>query len=631
MTSNLEVRSTPVLSRMARIPLYALISLGLCASATAESPQADWPAYNNTYDSQRFSPLTQITPANAADLKPACQIALGDDGLFQSGLIESDRTLYVTTAHTTVALDPSTCVERWRHVYTPEEDEVNPVSRGFAYMDGHLFRGTGDGRLLALDAKTGKELWKVRAGDPHQGEFFPAAPVAWSGLIFIGPAGGDWSIQGWMGAFDAKTGKQVWRFNTVPHDGEPGADTWKNRGSAKHGGGGTWAAYTLDTTNGELFVPVGNPAPDLDPGHRPGANLYTDSLVVLEAKTGKLKWYYQVHANDGFDYDQGAPPALYTDATGARRVALGSKDGHVYVLDRETHKLVFRTAVTTIFNADKVPTLTGVRACPGALGGVEWNGPAHDPLKRAIYVGAVDWCMVYQLGEGVPAAFKGDGQIWYGTNINMPPEEPRSGWVSALDDRSGQINWQYHTPAPVTAGVTPTAGGVVFTGDLAGNFFVFDARTGKVLRKLKFDSGLAGGVITYAVDGKQYVAATVGNIGRLTFGGGGTPTVVVMTTGLPADYVEKSLVVDQPEAAARANDPQHGKKVYTQLCATCHGGQGEGVPGAGVPIRNEAERKNYAQVVEWIKNPQPPMPKLYPAPLSDNDVKAIATYLETLK
>lgn len=609
------------------VSLSVVAGLALGAAVAAEPSQADWQTYNHTYDSQRFSPLAQITPANAADLKPACQIVLGDAGLFQSGMLMIDGTLYVTTGHTSVALNAITCAERWRHLYVPEDTEVNPVNRGPAYLNGRLFRGTADGRLLALDAKTGKELWRVQAADPHQGEFFNAAPIAWENLIFIGPAGSDWGIRGWMAAFDAKTGRQVWHFNNIPQIGEPGAETWKDPESAKHGGAGTWASYTLDTATGEIFVPVANPGPDFAPTKRPGDNLYTDSLVVLDARTGKLKWYYQINANDGYDYDLGAPPMLYRDAAGRARVAIGSKNGYVYVLDRASHKFMFRTAVTTIVNPGTQPTAAGVRACPGALGGVEWNGPAYSPISRAIFVGAVDWCMVYKSGD-VP--FKPGGQINYGTDIVMPPSEPRTGWITALDDSTGKISWQFHAPAPVVAGITPTAGGVIFAGDLLGNFYVFEASTGKILQTRKLDSGLAGGIITYAVDGKQYVAATVGNIGRLTFGGGGTPHVVVMTTGLAPDYVASNLVVAEPEAMAAGSDPQRGKKLFGQFCVACHGTHGEGVPGAGASLQNESTRKNHMQVVGWIKNPAPPMPTLYPAPLTESDVEAVATYLETL-
>ena len=230
-------------------------------------------------------------------------------------------------------------------------------------------------------------------------EEFTAAPIAWNGLVFIGPAGGDFGIRGRVAAFDAQTGREVWRFHTIPEGGEAGAETWTLPATVKHGGGGTWTSYTLDPVTRELFVPVGNPAPGYAPEKRPGANLYTNSVVVLDAATGKLKWFYQLDPNDGFDWDLGAAPMLYQDGPRQGRVALGSKDGHVYVLDRQSHKLLFKTEVTTISVRDAKPALKGTNVCPGALGGVEWNGPSYSPLLNTIYVGAVDWCFVELEGK----------------------------------------------------------------------------------------------------------------------------------------------------------------------------------------------------------------------------------------
>ena len=591
---------------------------------------ADWPGYGNGYDSQRFSPLTRITVQNAPTMKAVCEIGLGDDGAFQSGLIMIDDTLYVTTSHTTVALNASDCSARWRHVYAPEEDEVYAVNRGVAYLNGRLFRGTSDGRLLALDAKTGKEVWRVKAADPAEGEFFSAAPIAWNGLVFIGPAGSDWGIKGRVAAFDVNTGREKWQFNTIPTGNEAGAETWKIPDFAKRGGGGTWTSYTLDPASGELFIPVANPGPDFLPDSRPGDNLYTDSLVVLDARTGKLKWYYQLIPNDGFDWDLGAPPMLFSDDAGKQRVALGSKDGHVYVLDRATHRVLFKTEVTTIFNADKKPTPEGIRACPGALGGVEWNGPAFHPTTKTIFVGSVDWCMIFKSGISEPFE-PGARKLYYGTSGEFPPNEPKSGWITALDAATGAVKWRYHASAPVVAGVTPTAGGVVLGGDLAGDFFLLDADNGGLLHKENLSGALAGGIITYEIGAKQFVAATVGNIGRLTFGNGGVPRLVVMTTGLDPSYQTRKFVIEQPELSARASDPARGKTAYSQFCIACHGPQGEGVAGAGVPIQNESTRKDHAQLVAWIKDPLSPMPKLYPSPLADDDVEAISRYVETFK
>jgi len=588
-----------------------------------------WPTYNNGYDGQRYSPAKSITPQNAGTLKRVCEAQLGDAGAFHSGLIVIDRTLYVTTAHTTVAIDAADCSIRWRHVYNPEQQEVYAVNRGVAYLDGKLFRGTGDGRVFALDAKTGKQLWIVKAGDPLNGVFFSSAPVAWKGLVFIGAAGSDWGIRGYVLALDAKTGGEKWRFHTIPMGSEAGASSWEKPETALHGGGAMWTSYTLDTKTGELFVPVGNPAPDYSPDWRPGANLYTDSLIVLDALTGKLKWYHQFKANDGVDYDMGAAPALYASGKGAKLLAAGSKDGNLYGIDRATHEVLFKTPVTTIENPTARPTHEGVKVCPGPLGGVEWNGPAVDPRSRAIYVGSVDFCFVFKSAVGTPE-YKPGGMYFGTTQTPFGDASEARGWIHAVDGDTGNVLWKYHADGPVVAGVTPTAGGVVFSGDLNGNLLALDAKTGTELYKLNTGGAVAGGVITYETAGKQYVASTSGNISRGTFSATtGSPKVVILTTGLAKDEPKIVAVANDAPQGAAAAPGEHGKSVFAQYCSACHGASGEG--GIGPALKNEAAKKNAEQVEAFVKNPVSPMPKLYPAPLGDKDVADVAAFVETLR
>jgi alcohol dehydrogenase (cytochrome c) len=604
----------------------ATLIIALAASqATLGEASADrWPTYNNGYDGDRFSAATEITPANVGSLKRVCELELGDAGTFHAGPILVDNTLYIDTAHTTVALDPRSCAIRWRYVYHPQQTEVYAVNRGIAYLDGRLFRGTGDGRILALDAATGKELWVVKASDPTRGEFFSSAPIAWDGLVFIGAAGSDWGIRGFLLALDAKTGEERWRFHTIPMGKEAGANTWKNPKTAEHGGGGLWTTYTLDTVRGELFVPVANPSPDYAPDWRPGSNLYTDSLVVLDAKSGTLKWYHQFESNDGLDYDFGAAPALFRSAQGAERLVAGDKDGYVYVIDRTTHQVIFRTAVTTIENLGTRP-LPGGRACPGPLGGVEWNGPAVDPGTRRVYVGAVDFCQT--IVAGTPKYIK--GQFYFGTSQTpIASEGAGRGWVYAIDGDSGQTLWNYHADAPVVAGVTPTAGGVVFTGDMAGNLLAFDARAGTLLLKYNTGGAIAGGVITYESGGRQYLATTSGNVSRGTFSAStGSPKIVIFTTGLDKD--EPSRVSVPQEVSTVASTPlEHGHALFSQYCSGCHGAAGGG--GVGPALTGESSRKDRAQAIAFIKEPIAPMPKLYPTPLSEADVADVATFIESL-
>jgi PQQ-dependent dehydrogenase (methanol/ethanol family) len=616
--------SVAVLSSAARVPCMAKDD-----NRTLPGP---WPTYNNAYDGRRFSQARSITPENVGTLKRVCEARLGDPGSFHSGLIVVEDTLYVTTPHTTVALDPANCSIRWRHVYKPAQKEVYSVNRGVAYLDGRIFRGTSDGRILALDARTGEQLWLIKVGDPLKGEFFSSAPIAWRGLVFIGAAGGDWGIRGYVLALDAKTGCEKWRFYTIPMGKDPGADSWKRPETAAHGGAATWTSYTLDTTTGELFVPAGNPAPNYAPDSRPGANLYTDSVVVLDALTGRLKWYHQFKSNDGLDYDFGATPALYTNRKGDKLLAAGSKDGYLYGVDRATHRVVFKTPVTTIKNADARPTPAGVLVCPGPLGGVEWNGPAVNPVSRVIYVGSVDWCFTIKSGTPEYNA----GELYFGT-AGTPGGEGAaapSGWIHAVDGNTGNILWKYPVDAPVVAGVTPTAGGVVFSGDLNGNLFALDASNGKELYKVNTGGAIAGGVITYETGGQQYVATTSGNVSRATFNVSrgvptitGSPKVVVLTTGLSKD--EPQIVAVAEDKPLPGAPGEHGKTVFAQYCSACHGATGEG--GLGPSLKAESAKKSLNEVTAFIKSPKEPMPKLYPAPLSDQDVADVAEFVETLK
>ena len=496
----------------------------LPAMARAKT-DTDWPMYNKDFLGQRFTPLREINAKNVGSLKEVCRIKLAELTSFHNGPVLIDGVMYVTTARDTVALNPTNCNLLWKSVWEPEDKMAPTTNRGVAYMDGKLFRGTNDGRIIALNAKTGKQLWKVVAADPKFAYYMSAAPIAWNGLVFMGTAGSDAGIRGRMMAYDAATGREVWKFNTIPMAGEVGHDSWKNGVSAETGGGGMWTSFTLDVKTGEIFVPVANPAPDFNVAYRPGDNLFTNSMIVLDAKTGKLKWWYQVTPNDGYDYDLAAAPVIYKDSRGNDRIALGSKDGYVHVLDRKSHKLLFKTAVTTVKNSG-APTPEGVVACPGTLGGVEWNGPAFDQARRSLYVGAIDWCTEFWSGEVkyVPGeAFSGGTK----KQVGKP-----NGWVTGMDSETGKVKWKYEAGSPVVAGITPTSGGVVFSGDLGGTFFALDSNTGKPLYKLNTGGAIAGGIITYSQSGKQYVATTSGNISRSSQTLGplslGAPTIIIL-------------------------------------------------------------------------------------------------------
>ncbi len=516
-----------------------------------------------------------------------------------------------------MALGAADCTVRWRSVYTPGEGEPWTVNRGAAYLDGRVFRGTGDGRLIALDAATGTPLWNVKVGDPRRGEAVPSAPVAWNGLVFAGLAVGDYGTRGRVMAFDATSGREVWRFDTVPSGRQIGADSWASAHSALTGGGAVWSTYTIDPDRGELYVSVANPAPAYAPSFRPGDNLFTDSLVVLDARTGALKWWYQLIPGDTHDWDLGAAAALYRDHKGRDVAIVGGKDGYVYAIDRATHRLEFKSPVTTISNTGAPLTRDGVFVCPGDLGGMEWNGPSFDPSRDAIYVGSVDWCAIY----------KASGVIVTNGQPNMGGHAERqgaaTGWVTALDALTGKELWRYHAEAPVVAGVSPTGGGLVFTADLDGNFLALDARTGKPLLKLPIGGSVAGGVITYEVAGRQYVATTSGNISKVTFNASaGSPTIVIMAVDGPA-AVDRQ--VDAGAGIGALTESVAGQAIYGRYCASCHGARGEGA--TGPRLVGIGARSGQRMIEAQIEKPRAIMPRLYPGSLSEADVAAVATYV----
>jgi alcohol dehydrogenase (cytochrome c) len=612
------------MSAVRRVVLVAaFIVFGPVNAADGESPPADtnWTSYNHNVNGQRWVELDQINVDNAARLGEVCRLQVEEVGAFHTGILALDGVLYFTTATDTLAVDATDCTLRWRHRYVADDPGGSPllVNRGLAYANGLLYRGTLDSRLLAIDAATGKTAWQHQIGDPHQGEFFSAAPQVYQGLGILGAAGGDWGIRGRVMAFDAVTGREVWRFNTIPRDDEPGAESWKDADSARYGGGGTWTTYTLDMAAGEVFLPIGNPAPDLLPNLRPGENLFTNTMVVLDANTGRLKWYHQLLSNDGQDLDLGAAPMLYFNSQGARMVALGSKDGYVYGVNRETRERLFKTPVTTIKNAGVVPTREGIDVCPGPLGGVEWNGPAYDKANKAIVVGAVDWCAKLMAEEGY--TYK-PGQFNLGGTFEFA-EESR-GWVVSLDADIGAIRWKHETAGPMVSGITPTAGGVIFAGDMKGHFFVLDSRDGKVLYQAQTGGALAGGVITYMRGGRQYVAAASGNVSRLTFGVTGSPTLIIYALDAQGASAAASAAAS-PAKAAGTPDPVAGRALYAKVCAACHGAQREGVTGPA--LTGLGARMTVTDIVRWIENPSEKMPKLYPSPLDAQAVRNVAAWL----
>jgi len=602
-----------------------VIALWLCclgaahAAAIADSvpspPGADWENYNKSLDGQRFSPLSQINTANVGGLTEVCRVRVAARGSLQSGLLVIADSMFLTTPTETFAVDPVTCRIKWVHTYRRSQEPGLQVNRGPAYMSGRVFRGTDDGRLIALDATTGAELWTSVVGDASIGEYISAAPLAWNGLVLVGISGGEFGIRGRILAYDAQTGREVWRFNTVPVGKEVGASSWGDSKWAEHGGGATWSTLTIDPITAEVFAPVGNPVPDFAPMDRHGANLFTDSALVLDARTGKLRWWYQLEANDDHDHDLAAAPLLFRDSRHQQMMAAAGKDGLLHIVDRASHQVRFKVPVTTVDPVRKVVTPDGVKVCPGPAGGVLWNGPALDPRRMTIFVGAVDMCITLRSTSGTSYVPRG---LNFGGSVVPGGAGTPTGWVTAVNADNGTVRWKYHSDTPVLGGVTPTAGGIVMTGDNAGDFLVFDSDGGKLLMKQATGGAIAGGVVTYERAGRQYVAFTSGNVSPTAFGAVGRPSIVVMA--LPTS--------PSASMASNAPDTSRGKQIYLQTCASCHGPDGNKV--TGMDLKSLKSRMDAAQLAAFILAPPPPMPKLFPEPRTaddERDIRDVAAFV----
>src|SRR5215471_17508062 len=407
------------------------------AAAAAPAPDAsaaagDWPSYNRTVGSDRFSPLAEINTKNASQLKVLCTYDVGGFDAFESGLIMVNDALIGTSEFDIFSVNPSTCALNWRthESYPPT---LLPANRGAAYWDGMLFRGTQDGRVMGYDFKTGKRLWATSIADPKRGESVPAAPIAHDGVVYIGNAGGDFKGgKGKMYALEAKTGKVLWQFFMVPKsDGDEirgplgksplDASTWKMAPGMPITGGGLWTSYTLDTKTGLLYLPGGNPAPDFAIGVREGENFYTDSVVVVDAKTGDYKQHFKLVPKDWHDWDVSNPPILVQTRGGKHLMVAAPKDGYLYAFDLSNNNPVFKVAVTRIENvAENLTAGQTVRFCPGGAGGSEWNGPSYVPQTNLILIGEVDWCDTVTLKTLDEMRAVDMGQPWTGVHTWNP-------------------------------------------------------------------------------------------------------------------------------------------------------------------------------------------------------------------
>lgn len=488
---------------------------------TAAENAEDWLYHNHNYQGTRYSALSQINLSNVKELQQVCAYQLNSTKSMQAGPLVHNGIMYVTDATHTAAIDASNCRKIWSYEWEPKDRMVWGNNRGVAIRDGYVVRGTPDGYLFALDSLNGNLLWARQVADPWLGETFTMAPMVFEDMILIGPAGSENAISGWVAAFSITDGDLLWKFLTVPEAANGGGESWGNPKNIPLGGGAIWTPLSMDIEREELYVAVTNPAPDFPAFLRPGENLYTNCIVALDVRTGELKWYRSIVPNDDHDWDlTQVSPVLKQGLNNVSRdlIATVGKDGILRTLDAVSHEPLYETPVTTIENYHVPVTAEGVHACPGVNGGVLWSGPAYSPETGLIITPAVDYCNVF-IADPDPQFIP--GQLYMGGG--MERDEEMSGWLTAIEVETGEVKWKYRSERPMVAGVTTTAGGLVVTGDLDGNLLLLDVNTGELLHSLYVGAMIGGSVISYEVDGRQYIATGSGTASGF-FGPGPNPS-----------------------------------------------------------------------------------------------------------
>jgi len=522
--------------------LAALVSAAIPMTALAQTADelknddktpGDVLTYGMGYSQHRFSPLTQINRQTVKRLVPAWSYSMADNRGLEGQALVKDGVVFLTDHEKTVAVDALTGREIWKTMieYPPETTRVvccGIVNRGAALFDGKLYRTTLDANVIALDAKSGKEVWRTKSSDPKDGYSMTVAPLVANGVVIAGVAGAEYGIRGYLEGFDAQTGKSLWRTYTIPEKGQPGSETWPGD-TWKQGGGSTWITGSYDPDLDLVYWGTGNPAP-WNPLNRKGDNLYTNSVLAFQPKTGKVVWHFQMTPGDPFDYD-GVNEWILADLPvdgGTRKVVMhADRNGYLYVIERATGKLVAANAFVKVNWADGIDKETGrpvwsaetkavvdkgekQRIYPAVSGGKNWGPMAFDPTRRLLYINTNEWGMDYEPAPVEQVANLKAGQPHYGVKFPAAFDADKRGLLRATDPLTGKAKWELPFKSPNIAGVLATAGGLVFTGMLTGEFIAVDADTGKIVWQFQTPSGIVGQPITWEKDGKQYVTVTSG-------------------------------------------------------------------------------------------------------------------------
>jgi len=499
---------------------------GAQIAQAGKTPQ-NWLTFYGNYQAWSYSALDQINGANVKRLVPAWAFATGGHFGLQSAPLVADGTLYLVDPEDNIfAVDAVTGAPLWKFAYKRPESEPNRAGNravGLAMGYGMIFEGTSNDHLLAVDAKTGQQVWDVEVESSEKcGCGINSPPIVVKDMVITGGTGGERAHRGYLSAYDARTGKLDWRFYTIPEPGQPGAETWSGD-SWKVGGGTTWLTGSYDPELNLVYWGVGNPSSDFYGEERPGANLYTNSLIALDADTGKLKWYFQEIPHDLNDYDADPEPVLF-DAPGpggqTRKFVLHSnKSGFAYLLDRETGQLI--RAFPYVDNItwtkgldakgmpiDPVAVESGKQFlfCPGALGGHNRNHSAYSPLTGWWYSSANETCAQI---HPVKMTVK-EGDPYFGGTMDEVMSTTSVPHITAFDPVTGKKQWTFPTNFVNASSLLATAGDLIFGGDIEGNAFALSARNGQKLWSFQTGGRIAAPAISYAVNGKQYVAIATG-------------------------------------------------------------------------------------------------------------------------
>jgi alcohol dehydrogenase (cytochrome c) len=486
----------------------------------ADTEPGNWLTYSRNLQGHRFSPLAEITVANVGNLKVKWAYQFPDPYNEVSPIVV-DGIMYITGPNSAAALDASTgrTLWSWKRQVPSDYHSVGfgRVSRGPAVLDDKLYVATLDCYLVALDLKSGIQRWATKVADYSHGYSMTMAPLAISERIVIGVSGGEAGIRGFVDAYDAKTGRQAWRFWTIPGPGELGHDTWAGD-SWKTGGGPTWVTGSYDPALDLVYWGVGNPAPDWNGDLREGDNLFTCSVVALDGETGKLKWHFQFTPHDTHDWDAAHVPVLFdADVSGSKRklIAVANRNAFYYVLDRTTGEFLTGKPYAKqtwarglapngrpILAPDSEPTEKGALIWPNANGATVWFSPSYSDQTGLFYVAVREIGAVY---------FKRDtryqeGTFFAGGGEDELPMDDASGAIRALDVRTGEMSWEFKLHSPPWAGVLSTAGGLVFSGSDEGNFYALDARSGRPLWDFETGGAIRANPISFTVNGRQRIA-----------------------------------------------------------------------------------------------------------------------------